>query len=211
MPASSAFFLFGEPLAVDLVNTRARRGATLVDALDSPTALAAWLKKEASHVAWQGQPTRTDLIAVQALRSAIDTLLRTSLSMPRPAPAALQTAVDALNNVLTLPILRPRLRWTPSGPRVMPPGADARRAVLLNALAMSAVTVLTGPDAARLRECAHPDCVLLFVARNARRRWCSATTCGNRARVARHYHQQRSQQGERSSTRAKAGTQGSGD
>jgi predicted RNA-binding Zn ribbon-like protein len=28
---------------------------------------------------------------------------------------------------------------------------------------------------------------MIFVATDARRKWCSSTTCGNRARVARHY------------------------
>ncbi|WP_139810547.1 CGNR zinc finger domain-containing protein, partial [Mycobacterium avium] len=36
--------------------------------------------------------------------------------------------------------------------------------------------------------CANPDCSMLFLATNPRRSWCTANICGNRARVARHYH-----------------------
>ena len=58
---------------------------------------------------------------------------------------------------------------------------------LLGELAADAITVLTGPQAERLRQCANPDCILQFVADNPRQRWCSSALCGNRARVARHY------------------------
>jgi predicted RNA-binding Zn ribbon-like protein len=33
--------------------------------------------------------------------------------------------------------------------------------------------------------------VLQFLARDPRRRWCSAAVCGNRARVSRHYFRYR--------------------
>ena len=43
------------------------------------------------------------------------------------------------------------------------------------------------PD--RIRRCQHPACVLWFydTTRNSTRRWCSMTTCGNRAKAHRHY------------------------
>ncbi|WP_317183827.1 CGNR zinc finger domain-containing protein [Intrasporangium sp.] len=42
-----------------------------------------------------------------------------------------------------------------------------------------------------MRACYGPGCVLYFVREHTRREWCSAG-CGNRARVARHYHRTRS-------------------
>lgn len=36
---------------------------------------------------------------------------------------------------------------------------------------------------------AHPGCIQPFVVRNLQRRWCSSATCGNRARISRHYRQ----------------------
>jgi predicted RNA-binding Zn ribbon-like protein len=82
-----------------------------------------------------------------------------------------------------------RLVWTAAGPQLAPPTmtASSRRAALLRTLAADAEAVLPGPSAGLRRECAHPDCVLQFIARNPRRRWCTASGCGNRARVARHY------------------------
>lgn len=45
----------------------------------------------------------------------------------------------------------------------------------------------------RLRFCANPECSFLFldVSRTGRRRWCSMSTCGNLAKVARYQSRQR--------------------
>ncbi len=67
----------------------------------------------------------------------------------------------------------------------------------LAAAARSAIEILTDPaDAARIRRCANPGCSMLFFNGDARRRWCTPNICGNRARVARHYHRHRSDQPE---------------
>jgi predicted RNA-binding Zn ribbon-like protein len=59
------------------------------------------------------------------------------------------------------------------------------------ALAEAAIEFLAESDLDRPRECASEACVLLFYAKNPKRRWCSAEGCGNRERVRRHYHRHR--------------------
>src|SRR5271166_1536820 len=59
----------------------------------------------------------------------------------------------------------------------------------LAAVAQQAIALIC--DASRrdtLRRCANPNCSMLFLAHTRRRLWCTANICGNRARVARHYH-----------------------
>ncbi|HUH30509.1 MAG TPA: ABATE domain-containing protein [Rhodanobacter sp.] len=180
------FPLLGEPLSLDLVNTRIRRDGIDVDLLQTPAALAAWLRAEADRLTWSGAVDMADLRAVQALRAALAGLLAARREGTRPAAAALRE----LNMALVAPSVTPRLVWPAAGPQLARPAAASRREALLHALAADAVAVLTGPTAGLLRECAHPDCVLQFVAHNPRRRWCSAAGCGNRARVARHYQRQ---------------------
>jgi len=53
----------------------------------------------------------------------------------------------------------------------------------------SAGDLLTGPQLARVRECANDKCLWLFLdeSKNGTRRWCSMTACGNRAKAHRHY------------------------
>lgn len=45
-----------------------------------------------------------------------------------------------------------------------------------------------------VRKCERPDCLLYFydTTKNHRRRWCSMSVCGNRAKVAKFYEKQRS-------------------
>ena len=44
-------------------------------------------------------------------------------------------------------------------------------------------------DRHRVRECASPTCVLMFldVSKSGRRRWCDMATCGNRSKAAAHH------------------------
>jgi predicted RNA-binding Zn ribbon-like protein len=177
------FPLLGEPLSLDLVNTRIRRDGTDVDLLDKPSALTAWLAAEASRQPWSGVATAADLQAVRALRDAIAALLAARRTGVLPPLAALR----AVNKILSTSASTTKLVWTSAGPRVKVQAAMSKRDALLHTLAMDAVGILTSPQAKLLRTCEHPDCVLQFLAHHPRRRWCSAAVCGNRARVARHY------------------------
>ncbi|MGH8112605.1 MAG: CGNR zinc finger domain-containing protein [Rhodanobacteraceae bacterium] len=183
MTTPHTFPLLGEPLALDLVNTRVRREGVDTDLLDRPAALDGWLRAEASRVDWSGRARPADLAAVRALRDAVDPLLRAHVAGGR-GPIA---AIRGLNGALVVAGPQTTLAWGKTGPRKVPPVGHDRLAALLRQLAASALELLTGPDSSHLRRCAHPDCVLLFVARDPRRRWCSDAICGNRARVARHY------------------------
>ncbi|TAN06690.1 MAG: hypothetical protein EPN38_07465 [Rhodanobacteraceae bacterium] len=177
------FLLLGEPLALDLVNTRIHRNGADVDLLDRPAALDQWLHAEDARVAWHGRVRAQELAAIRDRRDALDHLLRASSSHQRGSAGALRK----LNRALALPAPEAQLAWHTDGPHKTSPGTSARLTALLRQFAMSTLDLLTGPDAGRVRQCAHPSCILLFLARNPRRRWCSGATCGNRARVSRHY------------------------
>lgn len=60
-------------------------------------------------------------------------------------------------------------------------------------LAESIARELNQPDAGRLRVCANEECRWVFHDNSpgGRRKWCDMTTCGNRAKVARHRARQR--------------------
>ncbi len=183
MNSTARFPLLGEPLSLDLVNACIRRDGVLVDLLDTPAALNAWLRAEAGRLSWAGLASTTDWRAVRTLREAIAELFRARQEHGRPETAA----VAKVSEALSAPNARMRLVWTGREPRLAPLSARSRRSVLLGELAADAVAVLTGPQARHLRKCANPDCILQFIAGNPRRRWCSSALCGNRARVARHY------------------------
>ncbi|TDN61223.1 ABATE domain-containing protein [Paraburkholderia sp. BL10I2N1] len=64
---------------------------------------------------------------------------------------------------------------------------------LLSPVLWSAADLLGGPRLARLKCCANGRCRWLFIddSKSANRRWCSMSSCGNRAKAHRHYHSKR--------------------
>jgi predicted RNA-binding Zn ribbon-like protein len=58
----------------------------------------------------------------------------------------------------------------------------------LSSVARDAIELFADPKAGRVRECANPECALLFVdgSRPGKRRWCSMERCGNRYKTARY-------------------------
>lgn len=180
------FLLLGEPLALDLVNTRVCRGGEIVDLLDTTEALVAWFRAERPRLAWAGKATTADLRAVRALRATIDDLLRALREHARPTPAT----IGAINRAFSRRHPAPQLTWPAGGPRMTIPPSGTQCDRVLQVLAADAMQLLTGCHTARIRKCAHPGCRLQFLALSPRRRWCSGALCGNRARVARHYLKQ---------------------
>ena len=64
---------------------------------------------------------------------------------------------------------------------------------LLAPVLWSAGDLLAGPRLGRVRRCANPQCLWLFLddSKTGNRRWCSMATCGNRAKAHRHYLRQK--------------------
>jgi predicted RNA-binding Zn ribbon-like protein len=60
---------------------------------------------------------------------------------------------------------------------------------LLVPIAESAADLLSYADPSHIRKCENSKCVLIFYdkTKNHRRRWCSMSSCGNRAKAAAFY------------------------
>ncbi|MBR7959409.1 CGNR zinc finger domain-containing protein [Burkholderia vietnamiensis] len=61
---------------------------------------------------------------------------------------------------------------------------------LLSPVLWSATDLLGGARLAKVKRCANDACQWLFIddSKNGSRRWCSMSSCGNRAKAYRHYH-----------------------
>ncbi len=114
------------------------------------------------------------LAAGRVLREVINRLARPGVES-RPGDR------EELNRWATRAPLAPQLRT--SGERVWVAARPVE--AMLATIACDAVELLSGPLAERVRECAAPDCALLFVdtSRPGRRQWCSSDACGNRIRT----------------------------
>lgn len=69
-------------------------------------------------------------------------------------------------------------------------GAGATLAGVLSPVLWSAIDLLGGARLAKVKRCANDACQWLFIddSKNGSRRWCSMSSCGNRAKAYRHYH-----------------------
>jgi predicted RNA-binding Zn ribbon-like protein len=176
----------GEPLALDLINTRVMQpGGSEVDLLQTPEAAQAWLAAEGDRL--ESSAGDVDLRALRRLRDHVARAVDAARHGTEPPASTLEA-------VTTLQRSAPRYRvlgW--DGTRVT---ATDRRdggptGRLLAELAEAAADLITDPSVRDVRQCEGPECRLLFLPAHPRRRWCSPALCGNRVRVARYYERHR--------------------
>jgi predicted RNA-binding Zn ribbon-like protein len=171
-------------LCLDFANTRYWRGqATPTETLNAPADLAAWLKAAKP-------PAVRDFEQALALRETIYRLFDAQAE-GKPAPRDL----DALNAALAQAPARKALKRSRGGYEWEVDARSVGALALLAPVLWSAGDLLAGPRLERVRRCANPDCGWLFLddSRAGKRRWCSMSACGNRAKARRHYHRSKEQ------------------
>lgn len=163
------------------IGERWRRG---FERLPAPGDLARWYA-EASVADVPVPVTGADLEGARTVREAVYRAAKARIGGQPPAAGD----EDIINRAAAAPPPVPRMNrgvvsLTAAGPD---PAASA-----LSTVARDAIDLFTSADARRLRECASPECGLLFLdlSRPGRRRWCSSTACGGKARAA-AYRQRR--------------------
>lgn len=162
--------LTGEPLALDLLNTRWMREGAVQDLLKDTGGLAVWLRANGLDGRFAAD-TPTLRHALQA-RDALHKAVHEGATAP----------VDAI-----LGHGRIRATLTAEGPGEAPEFHDPAWGPAWLAARDYLELLTTAPD--RIRTCAHEACILHFfdTSRNGTRRWCSMAACGNRAKASRHY------------------------
>lgn len=181
----------GEPLALDLINTRPFLPDGRIDLLDDAQALRAWITLEADRLphhldADADVLTRLgpdDVAAVHTVRQHAEAAVdRARHGDPPP-----DGAIHGLNQAQWAAPSITELTWDGTTIMAGPARSGPFGAQLAGVLAESVTELLASPHVTRIRQCEADDCVMLFLPAHPRRRWCSATRCGNRVRVARHY------------------------
>ncbi len=174
--------LLGEPLALDLLNTR-WAGEPVNDLLAQPDGFAIWLST--AGLADRCPADGPGLAALREAREAVAAAVRELDEGGVPGPGAL-AGLDAV-----LRHGRVRREASAVGPvdrvEVDEPRWLAAWLVVDDFLGLLA----QGPG--RIKKCAHQACILHFfdTSQNGRRRWCRMAVCGNRAKAARHYEKAR--------------------
>lgn len=194
----SRFLWLGNRLCLDFINTAPVFGAEPVELLDTPRALLGWLREagvlgraelEAAH----SLGTRAQSAALgdalrlrEAIRRGLDEVLR-----GRRFPAM---EMSVLNELSAKPTRQARAHRTRTGWVLQQRWIIEGPGDLLRPLALDTLELVTSPVAARIRRCENAKCLGVFLdtSKAGRRRWCSMSLCGNRAKVAAHRGRRRS-------------------
>ncbi|WP_437331691.1 CGNR zinc finger domain-containing protein [Sorangium sp. So ce394] len=196
---ASRFLWVGHHRALDFLNTEPVQRGGRVELLPDLRGLVDW-SREAGFLdgptaagvldRWEGSSEGASAVGqAHRLRAA----LRALIERPRERGAAAAGALDVLNQALrldagTTEVVRARAGFARRGhARIDEP------AQLLGPIAEAAAGLLCDVDPELVKRCGNPDCVLYFhdTSRNHARRWCSMELCGNRMKVAAHYHRHR--------------------
>lgn len=190
-----SFALSAGFLCLDFANTWPDRGREEGDQLPSMDHVAAFARQaglvddawEEALARWVGEDpgaARAALARVREVREAIFGLCSESAAGRPARPGDLRVFNRALAEALGHLRLEPTVdgfRWGWEGTALDAP---------LWPIVRSAADLLASEDRGRIRECAGPTCTWLFMDRSraGTRRWCSMSSCGNRAKARRHYH-----------------------
>ncbi|WP_431040826.1 CGNR zinc finger domain-containing protein [Streptomyces sp. P1-3] len=182
MPSADPRPLLGEPVSLDLLNTRWMSQGSLQDLLTSADGLRVWLGSNSLTGLLQDTPEGIEA-TLNALLSAREAL---AAAVDSPGDPDAARRVDAV-----LAHGRLRATLTPEGPSETAEFDDPAWGPAWTAAYDYLRLLRTAPD--RIHACAHQDCVLHFfdTSRNGTRRWCSMAGCGNRAKASRHYARSR--------------------
>jgi predicted RNA-binding Zn ribbon-like protein len=167
----------GKELALDFANTVIARPGGALDGLATEAQLARWLELEGDRLG-PAPGAAARLGDFRRLRDALRRLLDAAADgsgLPAADVVVVNEASAAAPRVVQLRdsvVVESRL--------------GSPEDAILGAIAASAVELLGGPDRELVRVCDAPSCGLYFVAARERQQWCTPS-CGNRARVARHY------------------------
>jgi predicted RNA-binding Zn ribbon-like protein len=190
--AARPWVLPDEPVSVRLMSTIWADTDGRHDDLRTTADVDEWLDavgvdREGAHA------SDGELAAARALRDGVRLLAAHVTADDRPGAAAATEHVGAALdqvNAAAAALPAPRLALRDGRLEMGAPTSSSPVATALARIAEQAIALLGGEDAARLRACYAPGCVLYFVKTHPRRAWCSVA-CGNRVRAARHYQRAR--------------------
>jgi len=182
------FVFLGNNAALDFINTEIVSHGEPLDLLQDAADFIRWA--DAAGFDLKSKLSAEDLSAVKQLRSALKDLFQARMDRRNAGRGALATVNRHLGNHAKHEILQ--IRASSGDFELVPDNMASSATALLARLAYEGAALLTSPQASQLKHCGNPECVLIFLdtSRNQQRRWCSMDTCGNRAKVAKHYRKQ---------------------
>jgi len=186
-----------EATCLDYANTRMYRGgATPVEQLGGWSELLDWIGGTALLSAdavaelrgWAGANPDQAASLFAAAIALRELVYRVFSAVASDTPVA-EADLAALNQALSESPPRVRLARLAGAYAWRVEDASLSAPALLAPILWSAADLLVQAPHRRIRQCANPQCLWLFIdaSKNGTRRWCDMTACGNRAKAHRHY------------------------
>ena len=178
--AESSWRLADPHLAVALLCTMRLVDNVLVDELADKRAANSWLGRHQLPLVGRNDSVHRDLVEHRDLLRGLFSAVIDDAPVPRQALKTVNS--HAARAPVTL-----AARWLANGDALVEPSRQGTATdVLFGELSRSALALLAAPAREQLELCRAPGCILFFLKQRPRQLWCSSS-CGNRARVARHY------------------------
>jgi len=184
-------------LCLEFVNTRYWRGSEpSTEMLNAPEDLLKWCESNGAHLPetvadvakhWRADPAQAE----SALRQSVE--IREAIH-----GAFIEVAAGRSPDAATLAPLNRALAQAPGRTALQPsshglawtlPHMQSSVPALLASVLWSAGDLMMSGKLDRVRRCANDKCQWLFLddSRGGTRRWCTMSSCGNRAKAHRHY------------------------
>lgn len=184
MASHTVFPLISGHLSLDFVNTELVKRGIRHDLLVTENDFVEWINtmKETGTLSpyqfGEHKISADGFRRLKELRSVLHDTFEEIAEGTKPSDQWI-THLEELNEraPLSFKFISGTLEPIPTGPP---------EAALISLIAYDVIRLLASGDLLFLHRCANPDCVLLFMDRSGRRKWCSMKICGNRTKVARN-------------------------
>ncbi len=180
--ANAQFPLITHNLSVDLVNTEIVSYDKRHELIPSEKDLMTWFKIMGETAPFLSsltlQEVRGQLQRIHQFRAELRKHFERIAEGSEPSPAFISFLQDQITAApFSYQIIDDKLARIPNG---KPDDS------ILSLIAYDALWLIHTKEIQQLKRCANEKCILLFLDKTGRRKWCSMKICGNRHKVSRH-------------------------
>ncbi|MGE7725729.1 CGNR zinc finger domain-containing protein [Bacillus cereus] len=184
MQDKKQFPLISGNLSLDLVNTELVRRGQRYDLLITDEDVLEWLHVIKVNLPFWNEKT---LIGIQKRMNQVTSSILEIRKVLRKQFEAIADQQKISNDFITY--LEKQIEKAPFTYKIIEqqlvsiPVGEIED-VLASLIAFDALTLIAENKLIFLKRCSNPECVLLFIDKNGKRKWCSMKICGNRKKVA---------------------------
>ncbi len=186
LPTTRDFQFISGSIALDFVNTVGNRLGTKRDYFQSADDVNRWARL--AGLISEGESLRLtakQVRRIRAVREGLYAIFRRLVARPRVT----RQGIARLNTMLGSISLNRRLLWAKGKVNWESKVLVRDPMSMLAPILLNAAEVLVTGAFQKVRQCADKNCGWLFLdaSQAGKRRWCSMSDCGNRAKARRHY------------------------